>query len=299
MNSKFKVLSIIGSPHEKASNTGALIMDFVDELRMQGLIPVHELISLGRKDVQPCKGCWNCTRMNKCPIQDDLTLLKEKMIDCDMLILGSPVYTNQISGQMKIMFDRLFTWCHIFPLLGKYSISACTTGGEGMKPVKYFLQKMLATYGTFTLGHIESAGGFTPGHFPLRDKARIKNSKIAQRVARIILEDKKPRISRLQKEMFKVMSQKMHGTNLFRHMVDSDEKSDFTPPKFKLMMLEKILAKRNVNRDDIEKIAGLMSFEYNWWAKRNWFKAGSFKSLYQMSMSDNFNTKEYLLRAAQ
>lgn len=31
------------------------------------------------------------------------------MLECDMLIMASPVYTNQVSAQMKALFDRLFT----------------------------------------------------------------------------------------------------------------------------------------------------------------------------------------------
>ena len=38
----------------------------------------------------------------------------------------------------------MFTWCHIFPLLGKYSLSACTTGNDGYKEVGSYLEKILA-----------------------------------------------------------------------------------------------------------------------------------------------------------
>ena len=53
------------------------------------------------------------------------------MLKCEVLILACPVYENQVSAQMKALFDRLFVWCHIFPLLGKYSLSAVTTGNDG------------------------------------------------------------------------------------------------------------------------------------------------------------------------
>ena len=79
-----------------------------------GLELEQELLSLGKKNIGLCKGCWNCTKEKKCPLrEDDLHEIKEKMIDCNLLILGSPVYTNQISAQLKVLFDRLFTWCHI------------------------------------------------------------------------------------------------------------------------------------------------------------------------------------------
>ena len=122
MKSTFKILTILGSPHDRKSNTKALVNDFVEDLENEGLELDHEVISLGRKKVEPCKGCWNCTFDRPCRIKDDLEEIKIKLIECDMLIVASPVYTNQVTAQMKAFFDRLFTWCHIFPLLGKYSL---------------------------------------------------------------------------------------------------------------------------------------------------------------------------------
>jgi len=188
MNKVLKVLTILGSPHDAKSNTRAMVEDFVADMAAEGLELEHDVISLGTKEVLPCKGCWNCTREKPCPLspKDSLEEIKAAMIDCDMLILASPVYTNQVSAQMKAFVDRLFTWCHIFPLLGKYSLAACTTGGEGERHVTSFLEKMLATYGTRYLGAIASRGGLTPGFFPARGMAREKNRKLAKRAARII-----------------------------------------------------------------------------------------------------------------
>jgi multimeric flavodoxin WrbA len=57
MKSTFKIVSIIGSPHERNSNTRALVDDFIEELSRQGLELEHELISLGKKEILPCRGC--------------------------------------------------------------------------------------------------------------------------------------------------------------------------------------------------------------------------------------------------
>ncbi len=292
-----EILTILGSPHNQNSNTRALVDDFVEEISLAGLSLEHRVVSLGEVDVKPCIGCWSCTRGKPCPLssQDDLDQIKTAMIDCDMLIMASPVYTNQITAQMKALFDRLFTWCHIFPLLGKYSLSACTTGNDGIRPVRNFLQMMLATYGTFSFGHISSKGGFTPGYFPFREKARKKNRKLARKVADSINSGKHLPVSPLQRKMFRVMKEKMGGCNTFRYLADIDSKSDVAPSWLKLKMMEKILRKISLGEEDIERISRMMEFEYNWWADRNWFRARSFGQMASTPIPDGFDVRQRLL----
>ena len=296
MKKSFKILTIFGSPHDKNSNTRALVADFVENIENEGVPIEHEMISLGKKEIKPCIGCWNCTKQKPCPLSDDhLYYIKEAMINCDMLIFASPVYTNQVTAQMKSLIDRLFTWCHIFPLLGKYSMTACTTGGEGMEPVKDYLQKILATYGTFSLGHIETKGGLTPGFFPTREKAKNKYKPLANKVANIIKHNKKIGISTLQKKMFKVMKRKMSGVNMFRHMADSEDKADVKPPALLFWFFKKIIKMKNIKEEDIIKISKIMSFEYNWWKNCGWLRATSFSDLMKISFPDNFDVKKELL----
>ncbi len=58
MTSEFKILTILGSPHDRKSNTRALVEDFVEDVATEGLAVDHQVISLGRKKVLPCTGCW-------------------------------------------------------------------------------------------------------------------------------------------------------------------------------------------------------------------------------------------------
>ena len=211
-NRTFKILTILGSPHDAKSNTRGFVEDFVDEVAQAGLPLEHEIVSLGSKNVKPCIGCWGCTRGKCCPLgDDDLAAIKQSMIECDMLILASPVYTNQVTAQMKAFCDRLFTWCHVYPLLGKYSLSAVTTGNDGHKETGEFLEKMLATYGTYSFGSILSLGGFTPGFFPWREESRKKYTKLAQKVAQTVLQGKMPPSRSIQNKIFRTMKNKMSG----------------------------------------------------------------------------------------
>ena len=297
MTKTFKILTILGSPHDGRSNTRALVEDFVDEVAAAGLPLEHQVISLGRKKVTPCKGCWSCTRQNACPLskRDDLEEIKAAMIECDMLILASPVYTNQVSAQMKALFDRLFTWCHVFPLLGKYSLSACTTGNDGQKETGYFLEKMLATYGTFSFGTINSMFGFTPGFFPARDRARAKNKKLAARVARTVLEGKKPPVNRMQRKMFKAMHRKMTGVHAINCMRRGNVDGQPEPPWLRLKIMTHFIDKLGFTDEQLDTWAGFLQFELGWWRSRGWLDAKSFSQLASKPVPADFNLKHRLL----
>jgi hypothetical protein len=255
------------------------------------------VISLGRKRIDPCKGCWGCTRGRPCPVSrhDDLEEIKAAMIDCDMLILACPVYTNQVTAQMKALFDRLFTWCHIFPLLGKPSLSACTTGNEGHDEVGRFLEKMLATWGTSSFGTIDSIGGFTPGFFPWRGKARDRHRKLARKVARKLASGEPMPITRMQRKMYRVMKRKMSGThaiNCFRNgAVEGQPKAHW----LRALLMPVILKKIGLTDAQLDKWAGFLGFELAWWRGRGWLWTRSFRQLAALPAPDGFDARARLL----
>jgi multimeric flavodoxin WrbA len=295
MKSAFKILMILGSPHNRNSNTRALVEDFIEELKNEGLQLDHEVISLGRKKVEPCRGCWRCTNERPCPIKDDLEEIKIKMIECDMLIVASPVYTNQVTAQMKAFFDRLFTWCHIFPLLGKYSLSAVTTGNDGQRETAAFLEKMLATFGTFSFGSITSMGGFTPGFFPWRAHGRAKNKKLAKKVASTILKRQLPAKRSIQKKMFRAMKLKMTGIHTVncKQFGIPDGQPKPNPVRAKLMYT--FFRKFKLTEEQLNKWAKILAFELAWWRDRNWLDANSLKQLMEKPIPENFNISSRLL----
>ena len=65
-----------------------------------------EKIMLTGYRVLPCEGHDDCESLAACPLDDDATALLERMYRADGLILATPVYYEDVSGQMKVFIDR-------------------------------------------------------------------------------------------------------------------------------------------------------------------------------------------------
>ncbi len=89
--------------------------------------------------------------------------LKEKMLAADFIVLGSPVYTVNVSAQMKTFFDRLPAWIHTMRLAGKAGMTVVTTAGNGMKEVQNYLGMMRVSLGVKSVGEL-GAYATLPGH---------------------------------------------------------------------------------------------------------------------------------------
>ena len=66
-----------------------------------------EFISLKDKQVGFCKGCLVCQQTGNCVIKDDVKGIMDKVIDADIVVWATPIYYYEMSGQMKVLIDRL------------------------------------------------------------------------------------------------------------------------------------------------------------------------------------------------
>lgn len=99
-----KILVINGSPRAKG-NSDLLCDEFIRGAEEAG--NQVEKISLREKEISPCRACYACFRTGSCVQQDDMADLLQKAEEADMLVLASPTYFLTMSGQMKVMIDRL------------------------------------------------------------------------------------------------------------------------------------------------------------------------------------------------
>lgn len=99
-----KVLGI-NSSARKDGNTAILMEKVFEALNKEGI--ETEMIQLSGKIIEPCKACFACGGKRNCvhkkdPFQD----IFEKMTQADGIILGSPVYTANISANMQALLER-------------------------------------------------------------------------------------------------------------------------------------------------------------------------------------------------
>ena len=125
-----KVLVINGSPRDKG-NSDLLCDEFIRGAREAG----HQVekISLRSKTINPCKACYACFRTDSCIQKDDMAEILEKAEKADVLLLASPTYFLTMSGQMKVMIDRLLPkWQG----LGGKDAYVIVTGHDGRNGLK-------------------------------------------------------------------------------------------------------------------------------------------------------------------
>lgn len=98
-----KVLILSGSPR-KNGNSDLLCNEFYRGAIEAGHIV--EKIRIQEKNISCCKACYACQNNGICVIKDDMAEIMQKMIDCDVLVLASPVYFYSIDAQLKMVIDR-------------------------------------------------------------------------------------------------------------------------------------------------------------------------------------------------
>jgi len=109
-----KVIAFNGSPRKKW-NTATLLEKALEGAASQGA--ETELVHLYDLNFTGCKSCFACKTKNgesygRCAVKDDLKPILENVEGADALILGSPVYFLDVTGEMRSFMERL-----MFPYL--------------------------------------------------------------------------------------------------------------------------------------------------------------------------------------
>lgn len=102
-----KVLLINGSPRREG-NTYTALCEVARQLKVQGI--ESEIVWVGTRPVRGCIACGKCKQQgdNRCIFDDDVTNeVIGKMEQCDAIIVGSPVYWGQPSGQLLCLQQRM------------------------------------------------------------------------------------------------------------------------------------------------------------------------------------------------
>ncbi len=104
-----KVIGFNGSPR-KNCNTAKLLSKALEGAASNGA--ETELIHLYDLNYKGCTSCFSCKLKNgksygRCAYKDDLTPILEKVSNAGAIILGSPIYFRDVSGEMRSFMERL------------------------------------------------------------------------------------------------------------------------------------------------------------------------------------------------
>ncbi len=103
-----KIVTVLGSPRKKGNSNSiaqafnATAIDIGAEV---------QTFFLNKMDYKGCQGCGACKgKSEECVVKDDLTQVLEAIHEADVLVMASPVYFYDVSGQLKNFVDRTFSF---------------------------------------------------------------------------------------------------------------------------------------------------------------------------------------------
>ena len=103
------VIAVNGSPR-KEWNTGTLLKSALEGAESVGART--KLVHLYDLTYQGCTSCFSCKRKGNicaglCAMRDDLREVLAHVLESDVLLLGSPIYFGDVTGEMRSFLERL------------------------------------------------------------------------------------------------------------------------------------------------------------------------------------------------
>ncbi len=108
MMSPVRIVCVLGSPHRRG-NSAAIAERFCKSASLLGA-QVRSFF-LNELNFRGCQGCLACkTGHDRCVQVDDLTAVLEAIGESDALVVATPVYLSDVTGQLKLFIDRTFSF---------------------------------------------------------------------------------------------------------------------------------------------------------------------------------------------
>jgi len=98
-----RVLGLAGSPR-RAGNSETLLAEALVGAAEAGA--ETELVRTAEVRVAGCIECNGCFQSGRCVIEDEYQELYDKLLSCDLLLVGTPVFFMAVPAQLKAVIDR-------------------------------------------------------------------------------------------------------------------------------------------------------------------------------------------------
>jgi len=185
MSASYRVVAVNGSPHQSFGNTSLMLAMLKEGFEAEGV--GLEEIFLNQHHIEYCAGCGFCLEKGGCWIRDDHKSILARVLAADAIILASPVYFYNVTGQTKTFLDRSLSYGHRPRGTWKPGLAVSVSAGQGETTVAQYLGRMLAAFGAFPVGHL-TAIAIGPGEFLGRQAVEARAAHLAQDLFRALKE---------------------------------------------------------------------------------------------------------------
>ena len=132
-----KVIALNGSARGKKGVTWRLLDSLLKGLSEAGATVKD--IQLKEMNISYCRACLTCMHKTpgQCAQRDDMDQLYPLLKESDLFVMGTPLYTDNMSAQMKTVMDRCI--CGLDPFLRVDSANRVRHPYRWTMPPKFFL----------------------------------------------------------------------------------------------------------------------------------------------------------------
>ena len=159
---------------------------FLRELANKGSLQVTEF-HLPKDMPHFCLGCFSCIYNGEktCPHAAQVSPIVESLLQADVIVLASPVYGMDVSGQIKALLDHLcYLWMSHRPdpgMFNKIGVTFVTTAGVGAGHTTKTMRNSLKHWGVKRLFSFKQAVAASKWS----DVSEKKLAAIARKTARL------------------------------------------------------------------------------------------------------------------
>lgn len=147
-----KILGVAGSTRKEGqSGVHALVQTVLENTGCD-----YELVHLKGKKINGCIACLGCVKDNICKVEDDLSPLREKIVEADAYVFGAANYYSTLNAVAHAFLERWFQFRHQEgnTLWGKLGVAVGVGGTSGQFPAddieKFFLYNFIETVAKVT-----------------------------------------------------------------------------------------------------------------------------------------------------
>ena len=155
------IVILNGSPR-KNGNTSALVQAFTEGAQSAGHT-VTEFF-LDKMDIHGCKGCFGGHSSRECPCvqRDDMAQIYPAVKESDVVVLATPLYYWNMSGQLRTAVDRLFALeegdGNLLRGHNRASALLMAAEGHGFEDVLLYYNHLMGHLNWKNLGHVLAGG---------------------------------------------------------------------------------------------------------------------------------------------